>query len=104
MNEEILAGILKDRYDQAKRNQTILMIDLFGIEYGSIIRENDYSIKRIVQLSGIGASYITEVTKAIIWGFFLGSRMPFFTYRFRFGFYIFNWLFVVNDDRLSNVF
>lgn len=65
MNEEILAGILKDRYDQAKRNQTILMIDLFGIEYGSIIRENDYSIKRIVQLSGIGASYITEVTKAI---------------------------------------
>ena len=65
MTEESLARELKKRYDRAKRNQTILMIDLFGIEYGSTIRENAHSIKRIVQLSGIGDSYITEVTKAV---------------------------------------
>ena len=65
MTEESLARELKKRYDRAKRNQTILMIDLFGIEYGSAIRENAHSIKRIVQLSGIGDSYITEVTKAV---------------------------------------
>ena len=65
MTEESLSRELKKRYDRAKRNKTILMIDLFGIEYGSEIRENDYSIKRIVQLSEIGDSYITEVTKAV---------------------------------------
>lgn len=40
-------------------------MDLFGIKFGPIIRANALSIKKIVQLSGIGASYITEVTKAV---------------------------------------
>ena len=65
MNEKGLANELKKRYKKAARNQTILVIDLFGIEYGELIRTEHYSIKRIVQLSGIGESYITEVTKAV---------------------------------------
>ena len=65
MNEKALANELKKRYKKAARNQTILMIDLFGIEYGELIRTENYSIKQIVQLSGIGESYITEVTKAV---------------------------------------
>ena len=65
MNEKGLANELKKRYKKAARNQTILMIDLFGIEYGELIRTENYSIKQIVQLSGIGESYITEVTKAV---------------------------------------
>ena len=65
MNEKTLANELKKRYKKAARNQTILMIDLFGIEYGEVIRTKEYSIKQIVQLSGIGESYITEVTKAV---------------------------------------
>lgn len=65
MNEKSLANELKKRYKKAARNQTILMIDLFGIEYGEVIRTEDISIKKIVQLSGIGESYITEVTKAV---------------------------------------
>ena len=65
MNEKGLANELKKRYKKAARNQTILVIDLFGIEYGKLIRTENYSIKQIVQLSGIGESYITEVTKAV---------------------------------------
>lgn len=65
MDEKELAYILKTYYDGAKRNQTILQIDLFGIKFGPIIQANGLSIKKIVQLSGIGGSYITEVTKAV---------------------------------------
>lgn len=65
MDEKELAYILETYYDRAKRNQTILQVDLFGIKFGPIIRANALSIKKIVQLSGIGASYITEVTKAV---------------------------------------
>lgn len=65
MTEKFLAEELRKRYDRAKRNQTILEIDLYGIEYGTTIRQKNYSIKRIVKMSGIGESYITEVSKAI---------------------------------------
>jgi len=65
MNEKELADILESYYDRARRNQTILQVDLFGIKFGPIIQENGLSIKKIVQLSGIGNSYITEVTKAV---------------------------------------
>lgn len=65
MTEDTLAVILRERYDQAKRNQTILLIDLFGIQYGEIIKKDGLSIKEIVRRSEIGDSYITEVTKAV---------------------------------------
>lgn len=65
MDEKELGVILEEYYDRAKRNQTILQVDLFGIKFGPIIQENGLSIKKIVQLSGIGGSYITEVTKAV---------------------------------------
>ena len=76
MDEEKLANILREFYDKAKRKQTILMIDLFGIEYGNTIRKNDFSIKRIVQLSEIGDSYITEVTKAVKLSEYVNIKTP----------------------------
>lgn len=60
-----LAEELRRRYENAKRNEVVLEIALFGIDYGKEIREKGYLIKDIVTLSGINQSYATEVTKGV---------------------------------------
>ena len=39
------------------------MIHLFGIKYGNIIRENNYSFKDIIKNANVSETYVTELTK-----------------------------------------
>ena len=66
MTEHQLGMILKDMYQQGDlcREQTT-MIHLFGVKYASIIKDNELSIKKILEYAGLRESYITEVNKGI---------------------------------------
>ena len=50
-------------YDEAKKGEKVTMIYLFGIKYGNITRENNYSFKDIVKNANISEIYVTELTK-----------------------------------------
>ena len=60
-----LAKILNKMYLDAPNGETIAMIHLFGIMFGELIKENNYSITKIVKLSKINESYKTEVNKGV---------------------------------------
>jgi hypothetical protein len=60
-----LANKLRNMYDRAKRNEAVCQINLFGIIYAKDIQDGGYSLKHIVELSGISKGYLTEVSKGI---------------------------------------
>ena len=63
MTEQDLGLILNKMYNEAKKGEKVTMIHLFGIKYGNIIRENNYSFKVIVKNANISETYVTELTK-----------------------------------------
>ena len=65
MEKEELAKILKERYENAKRNEAAMEIHLFGIEYADEIREGNYPVTELVELAGIGKGYAAEVSKGM---------------------------------------
>jgi hypothetical protein len=65
MNQETLGQILRDMYNNAKKGEQVAHIHLFGIKYGSVIIENRYSMKEIIDFSGIHTSYQTELSKGV---------------------------------------
>ncbi|NLB41120.1 MAG: hypothetical protein GX815_02470 [Clostridiales bacterium] len=52
-------------YENAKRNEAVCQVNIFGIMYAQEILESDHTIKHIVELSGINKGYITEISKGI---------------------------------------
>lgn len=60
-----LHKILKEKYDNSYKNETVASIHLFGIEYGKTIRDKNYSVKEIIKEAGLQESYITELNKGI---------------------------------------
>lgn len=64
LTEESLAIILKDYYNSDQWNN-IDGIMLFGIQYGDNIVRKNLNRRKIIELSGIGESYIAELNKAI---------------------------------------
>ena len=67
-SEETLVEILRSMYDNAPLNEQMTMIFLFGIKYGYIIEQNNYSIADIVYISGINKTYKTEVRRGVLLG------------------------------------
>lgn len=63
MTKEELGAKLKDMYANARQGEKVTMIHLFGIKYGEIIRENNYSFKEIAQKAQISEKYATEINK-----------------------------------------
>lgn len=60
-NENQLGLILKEYYNQNKKAG----IHLFGFDYCYVIKNNNISIKDIVNISGIASSYSTEINNGI---------------------------------------
>jgi hypothetical protein len=60
-----LANKLRSMYDSARRNEAVCQINLFGIMYAKDIQDGGYSLKHIVELSGISKGYLTEISKGI---------------------------------------
>lgn len=60
-----LGQILKNMYSLAEDKKKILSIHMFGIKYGKEIRKNEYSALSIIKASGLNASYVTELSKAL---------------------------------------
>lgn len=60
-----LGLILKTVYANAPSNEKSLMIRLFGIKFGKIIKDNHLSIPIIIKYSGLSSSYQAEVNKGI---------------------------------------
>ena len=65
MEKEQLAGILRERYEKAKRNEASMAVHLFGIEYANEIQEGRYPVSELVELAGIGKGYAAEVSKGM---------------------------------------
>lgn len=65
MEDHELARILRNMYENAKRNEAVCQINLFGIMYAEKIKKSGCSVKRIVELSGIRQGYLSEITKGM---------------------------------------
>ncbi|EMS33587.1 hypothetical protein C943_04466 [Mariniradius saccharolyticus AK6] len=52
-------------YNNAQKGEAVAMIHLFGIKYAKQIHEGKYSIKDIIDISGIHKSFSTELSKGI---------------------------------------
>ena len=65
MNETELAGILRRMYYNAPRGEQSTAIALFGIRYADQLSARSVNINRMVERSGIGDSYYTEVRKGM---------------------------------------
>ena len=64
-SEYELAKILKEMYNNAPQNEMVAMIHLFGIKYGSLILENNFNPKNIIEAAGMKSSYESEIRKGI---------------------------------------
>ncbi len=56
---------LGNMYHNAPKGDKVSMIHLFGIKYAKEITESEYSVKDIVNQSGIPNTYFAEVGKGI---------------------------------------
>ena len=65
MTPEELGRILSEMYRDAPEGEATTMIHLFGIEHADEIRDCGAPVTEIVRLSGLRASYNTEVSKGI---------------------------------------
>jgi hypothetical protein len=65
MGEGELAAVLKRMYENARRNEAVCQINLFGIMYADEIKNNNYNLKTILEMSGIRKGYLTEISKGI---------------------------------------
>jgi len=65
MNLNELGGKLKEMYRNASKGEAVAMIHLFGIKYAAEIKNSEFSKKEIIEVSGISASFLTELTKGI---------------------------------------
>lgn len=65
MDDLKLASILRRMYDDAKRNEAVSQINLFGILYAEEIKASSSTLKELVALSGINMGYVTEVSKGV---------------------------------------
>lgn len=65
MKDYELAEILRSMYENAKRNEAVCQINLFGIMYAEELRKNGYAIKHILQLSGVSKGYLSEISKGV---------------------------------------
>lgn len=60
-----LGRILANMYNNAEENMKVASIYLFGIKYGKVIKENEYTAKSIVSAAGMKDSYWSELQKAL---------------------------------------
>ena len=65
ISKTMLCQKLKEMYDNAPYGEQVLMIHLFGIKYADIIKQNNYTPKQIVDVSGLNSSYYAEVNKGM---------------------------------------
>lgn len=65
MQLEELARRLRQRYDSAKRNETVCQVILFGIEYHEDIYDSGAFVHEIVSAAGLPNGYVSEVCKGI---------------------------------------
>ncbi|WP_175621671.1 HTH-like domain-containing protein [Chryseobacterium schmidteae] len=65
MRIEELSELLRDRYENAPKQEQVANIHLFGIEYGEIIKKHNHKISEIIKLAEMKKSYNVELSKGI---------------------------------------
>ena len=65
MDDYELAGKLRSMYENAKRNEAVCQVILFGMMYAQEIQWGGHALKHVVELSGIGMGYLAEVSKGV---------------------------------------
>lgn len=65
MSIEELGRILAEMYNNAPVRNQSNAIRMFGVKYGGVICDNNYSSAAIVKASGINSSYDAEVSKGV---------------------------------------
>ena len=65
MKIEDLSELLKERYENALKKEQVANIHLFGIEYGEIIKKNNYKVSELIKLAEMKKSYNVELSKGV---------------------------------------
>lgn len=65
MTIEELSQKLKEMYEDAPKNEQVVNIHLFGIEFGEMIKRNNYRVSQIISLAEMKKSYGVELSKGI---------------------------------------
>ena len=65
MNDMELAESLRGMYNNARRNEAVCQVNLFGILYAEELKNSGCTIKHIVELSGIQSGYVSEISKGM---------------------------------------
>lgn len=65
MNDMELAEILRGMYNNARRNEAVCQVNLFGILYAEELKNSGCTIKHIVELAGIQSGYVSEISKGM---------------------------------------
>lgn len=65
MNLEELSLKLKEMYEEAPKNEQVVNIHLFGIEFGELIKRNNYKVSQIIEIAEMKKSYAVELSKGI---------------------------------------
>ena len=65
MTDMELAEILRSMYENARRNESVCQVNLFGILYAKELQSSGCTIKHIVELSGIQSGYVSGISKGI---------------------------------------
>ncbi len=60
-----LGRILNEMYEEAVYGEKVASIHLFAIKYASVIKENSYKAKEIIETSGIKKSYVLEINEGL---------------------------------------
>ena len=60
-----LAQVLSNSFNKVPRSEKASMILLFGIRYGTTIKENKYSVREILELANLPTSYQSGINKGI---------------------------------------
>lgn len=65
MKIEELSELLKDKYENAPKQEQVANIHLFGIQYAEIIKKNNYKVSELIRLAEMKKSYNVELSKGI---------------------------------------
>lgn len=74
MMEKRLGQILSDMYKEAPEGDKVTFIHLFGIKYADSIKNNNLSIKKILEYSSVKPSFVTEVNKGVKLARYVGVK------------------------------
>ena len=65
MDDTELAAELRRMYESAGRNEAACQVHLFGIKYARELQSSGYTLRHILELSGVSMGYLSDISKGV---------------------------------------